>query len=41
MSSGEKEFHIIRGVFHTFVDPEHLVEIKEIFLEWIKKIESF
>lgn len=35
---GKKEFHIIKNGPHTFRDPEHLKEIKEIFDKWIKKI---
>jgi alpha-beta hydrolase superfamily lysophospholipase len=33
-----KELHIIKDAPHTFVDPEHLKELKEIFDQWIKKI---
>jgi pimeloyl-ACP methyl ester carboxylesterase len=33
---GEKEMHVIKGAPHTFVDKEHLVEIRKIFLDWIK-----
>lgn len=36
--SGTKEIHIIRGGPHTFRDPAHLKEIKEIFDTWIKSI---
>lgn len=32
---GKKEFHIIKGAPHSFVDPVHLSEIKEIFKKWI------
>ena len=31
-----KELHIIKNAPHTFRDPEHLKEIKEILLNWIK-----
>lgn len=33
---GQKELHVIDGAPHTFVEEEHLVEIKEIFSTWIK-----
>lgn len=33
---GKKELHIIKGAPHTFVDPDHLLEIKNIFDKWIK-----
>ncbi|MBU1111372.1 MAG: lysophospholipase [Nanoarchaeota archaeon] len=32
-----KELHIIKGAPHTFREPEHLTEIKDIFKKWIKK----
>lgn len=35
---GPKELHIIKGSPHTFRDPEHLNELKNIFNQWIKKI---
>ena len=35
---GKKELHVIRGGPHTFRDPEHLKEIKEIFDKWIKSL---
>lgn len=34
---GPKEMHIIKGAKHTFIEPQHLVEIKELFDRWIKK----
>jgi pimeloyl-ACP methyl ester carboxylesterase len=34
----KKELHIIKGAPHTFKDPEHLVEIKEIFDKWVSKL---
>ena len=34
---GPKEFHIIEGGPHTFVDEDHLKQIYEIFNAWIKK----
>lgn len=33
---GKKELHIIKNAPHTFRDPAHLAEIKEIFDKWIK-----
>ena len=36
--AGKKELHVILGAPHTFVDPEHLQKLKEIFDQWIKKI---
>lgn len=33
-----KEFHVINGAPHTFRDPQHLKELKEIFDQWLKKI---
>lgn len=33
---GKKEFHIIKNAPHTFRDPDHLNEIKDIFNKWIK-----
>jgi len=35
--SDNKELHIIEGARHTFREPEHLAEIKEIFLKWVGK----
>lgn len=35
---GKKELHIIKGAPHTFMDKEHLEEIKEIIKKWIEKI---
>ncbi|HLA26203.1 MAG TPA: alpha/beta hydrolase [Patescibacteria group bacterium] len=35
---GPKELHIIKGSPHTFRDPAHLEELKNIFNQWIKKI---
>lgn len=34
---GEKEIHIIMGASHTFRDPQHLQQIREIFKAWIEK----
>jgi len=34
----EKEFHIIKGAPHTFREPEHLNELKEVFNNWLKKL---
>lgn len=36
--TGQKEFHLVKGAPHTFRAPEHLVELKAIFDQWIKKI---
>lgn len=36
--SGPKEIHIIKGSPHTFRDPEHLQELKNILSQWIKKL---
>ncbi|MCX6806677.1 MAG: alpha/beta hydrolase [Candidatus Berkelbacteria bacterium] len=35
---GKKEFHIIKGAPHTFVDKEHLLKIKKYFEDWIDSI---
>ncbi len=35
---GLKELHIIKGSPHTFRDPEHLQELKNILSQWIKKL---
>jgi pimeloyl-ACP methyl ester carboxylesterase len=34
-AAGPKEIHVIKGAPHTFRDPKHLAEIKQIFLNWI------
>jgi pimeloyl-ACP methyl ester carboxylesterase len=34
----EKELHIIDGAHHTFREPEHLKEIKQIIKTWIEKV---
>lgn len=39
VSSNKKELHIIKGSEHTYMAKEHLDEVKNIFLEWIKKID--
>lgn len=36
----KKELHVIKGAPHTFIEPEHLEEIKEIFEQWIDTVES-
>jgi pimeloyl-ACP methyl ester carboxylesterase len=36
---GPKELHIIKGAKHTFMDQEHLEELKRIFEEWIKRLD--
>ncbi len=33
---GPKEFHVVKGAPHTFRDPVHLAEIKELFSNWIR-----
>ncbi len=33
----QKELHVIKDAPHTFVNPEHLKEIQQIFNLWIKK----
>lgn len=40
MLPGEKEIHIIRDAPHTFINSEHLLELKQIFLRWISKNEQ-
>jgi len=35
---GKKEIHIIKGAPHSFMEKEHLEEIKKIFKNWIDKI---
>ena len=35
---GQKELHIIKGSPHTFRDPAHLQELKNILSQWIEKI---
>jgi dipeptidyl aminopeptidase/acylaminoacyl peptidase len=32
------ELHLVNGSRHTFVEPQHLQEIKEIMSNWIKKL---
>lgn len=32
---GKKELHIIKGAPHTFRDPKHLAEVKQIFSKWM------
>ena len=34
-----KEFHIIKGVGHVFREPQHLNELREIFSNWLKKLQ--
>lgn len=36
--TAKKEFHIIKGGPHTFKEENHLKEIKDIFLNWIRKL---
>ena len=35
---GPKELHVIKGSPHTFRDPAHLEELKNIFNQWIGKL---
>jgi len=35
---GEKEFHIIKGSEHTFRSDEELKELKQLFVDWIRKL---
>lgn len=35
---GQKAMHIIKGAPHTFREPQHLKELKEIFDKWIKSL---
>ena len=37
---GPKEFHVIKGAPHTFLDQEHLKEIEALFLKWIDSWQS-
>jgi pimeloyl-ACP methyl ester carboxylesterase len=34
---GKKELHIIKGAPHTFREPEHLRQVRELFDAWIEK----
>ena len=34
----DKELHIIKGAQHTFREEKHLIEIKTIIQNWIKKV---
>lgn len=36
---GEKELHVIKGAMHTFIEQEHLDELRRIFDNWIKKLD--
>ena len=38
--TGPKELHIIEDAPHTFREPPHLTEVKDIFLNWIDKVEN-
>ncbi len=35
---GRKELHIIKNAFHSFRNNDELIEIKNIFLNWIKTL---
>jgi len=37
---GEKELHVIKDAPHTFRDENHLAEIKEIMINWIRKVQT-
>ncbi len=37
LHSKHKELHIVKGAPHTFMEPEHLKEVKEIFNHWIER----
>ncbi len=34
----EREFHVIKGAPHTFREPEHLEQLKNILDSWLKKL---
>ena len=36
---GKKELHIIKNAPHTFMEPKHLKEIKQIFFKWIDSLQ--
>jgi pimeloyl-ACP methyl ester carboxylesterase len=36
--SGPKELHIIKGARHTFREENHLKELKDIFVNWLKNL---
>ena len=38
---GIKELHIIKGADHNFRAPEYLVELRQIFDQWLRKIYNF
>jgi|SRR3989344_1294382 len=35
---GPKEMHVIKGAAHTFSEPGHIVQLKNIMDKWLKKI---
>jgi pimeloyl-ACP methyl ester carboxylesterase len=37
---GEKELHTIKGAPHSFREPHELVELKQIFSDWIDTVET-
>ncbi len=37
---GPREMHIIKGAKHTFIEPQHLEEIKGLFDRWIQKYDK-
>ncbi|MDP2720806.1 MAG: alpha/beta fold hydrolase [bacterium] len=36
----KKELHVIEGAPHTFREPEHIKEVKDIFLKWIDQLDN-
>jgi len=36
---GPKELHVIKGSDHSFRAPEYLAELKQLFANWLKKID--
>ncbi len=38
VESSNKEFHIVKGAPHTFREPEHLEQLKNILDNWLKKL---
>ena len=38
LPEGKKELHLVAGAPHTFYEPKHLKELKNIFSQWVEKI---
>jgi esterase/lipase len=38
LSSEHKELYVIKGSGHTFVEKKHLKEVKNILINWIRKL---